>query len=41
MLGKVLSDVYVNFNKEATGINPEGVDLIPVAKHLYVGCSYQ
>lgn len=39
--GKVLSDVYVNFNKEATGINPEGLDLIPVAKHLYVGCSYQ
>lgn len=34
---KVLNDIFVNYNKDAVGMKSTRVDLIPVAKYLYVG----
>lgn len=34
--GSVLKDITVNYNKDAVGINEAALDLIPVAKYLYV-----
>lgn len=34
---KVLADVYVNFNPDMVGSKMSGIDLISVAKYLYVG----